>query len=62
MKKQSSECTHIIPLLKIIIGKHFKVFHKFADAADQYIKLLSWYKFSDGDKEYDEKQDTDNIF
>ena len=27
MKKQSSECTHIISVLKMIFGKHFKVFH-----------------------------------
>ena len=45
MKKQSSECTHIFLLLRLIIGKHFKVFHKFADAADKYITLLTWQLF-----------------
>ena len=37
MKKQGSECTLIISLLKNIFGKHFKVFQKFADIADKFI-------------------------
>lgn len=37
MKKQGSECTRIISLLKNIFGKHFKVFYKFADIADEFI-------------------------
>ena len=41
MKKQGSECVRIISLLKKIFGKIFKVFHKFADAANEFMKLFS---------------------
>ena len=42
MKKQGSECTRIISLLKKIFGKHFfKVLQKFVDTADKFIKLAS---------------------
>ena len=41
MKKQISECVHIILLLKKIFGKHFKVFYKFADTANEFIKIFS---------------------
>ena len=45
MKKQSSECTRIISLLKEIFAKHFKVFHKLADIADKFIKLFSLHVY-----------------
>ena len=41
MKKQGSEYTRIILLLKKVFGKPFKVFHKFANTADEFIKLFS---------------------
>lgn len=42
MKRQGSECTRIISLLKKIFGKHFfKVLRKFVDTADKFIKLAS---------------------
>ena len=39
MKKQGSECTRVISLLKKIFGKHFKVLNKLADTADNFIDL-----------------------
>ena len=41
MKKQGSEYVCIISLLKKIYGKHSKVFHKFANASNEFIKLFS---------------------
>ena len=41
IKKQGSKCVHIISLLKEIFGKHFKVYHKFGDSANGFIKLFS---------------------
>ena len=41
MKKQVSEFTWVIPLLKKIFGKHFKVFYKFEDLFDEFIKFSS---------------------
>lgn len=42
MKEQSSECVRIFSLLKKkIFGKHFTVFHKFADTPNEFIKLSS---------------------
>ena len=35
MKTQGGECTRIISLLKVILGKHFKVFHKITNTADE---------------------------
>ena len=45
MKKWSSEGTRLISLLKKIFGKHFKVYHKLAEAADNFIKLFSLYPY-----------------
>ena len=39
MKKQGSEWLRIILLLKRTFGKNYKVFDKFTDAADGFIKL-----------------------
>ena len=41
MKKQGSECYCIISLLKKIFGRHFVVFHKFADTDNKFIELFS---------------------
>ena len=38
MQKQSSRHISIISLLKEIFGKHFSVFHVFADTADKFTK------------------------
>ena len=43
MKKQISKFTRIISLLKKIFGKHFKVFQKFTDTADRFIKVLDFF-------------------
>ena len=43
MKKQGSECVRIISLLQKIFGKQSKVFYKFADTANKFIKLFSLY-------------------
>ena len=40
MKKQVSEFTWVIPLLKKIFGKHFKLFYKFEDPFDEFIKFF----------------------
>ena len=40
-KKQGSECNGINSFKKNIFGKHFKVFHKFADSADKCLKFFS---------------------
>ena len=45
MKKQVSECTRIISLFKKVFGKHFKVFHKFANTADEFIMPFSLWLF-----------------
>ena len=37
MKKQGSECVHFISPLKKNFGKHFKIFHTFADASNEFI-------------------------
>lgn len=39
MKKQGSECIRIIPSLKNILGKHFNVFHNFAEAAKNLLSF-----------------------
>ena len=41
MKKQGNECAHITSLLKKILGKRFKVFHKLLDTANEFIKVFS---------------------
>ena len=41
MKKHGSECVRIILLLKKIFKKHFKVFNKFADTANEFINSSS---------------------
>ena len=41
MKKQGSECTRIISLLKKIFGKHLNVFQMFSYTADKFIQLFS---------------------
>ena len=40
MKKQVSEFTWVIPLLKKIFGKYFKLFYKFEDPFDEFIKFF----------------------
>jgi len=41
MKKQGSEHQRILSLMKKIYGKHQKVFSKFADTANNFIKIFS---------------------
>ena len=41
MKKHGSACVCFILLLKKILGKQFKVFHKFADTANEFTRLFS---------------------
>ena len=45
MKKQGSECSCIISLLKQLFGKRFKEFHKFVDTANEFIKVFSLQLF-----------------
>ena len=44
MKKEASECTHILLLLKNNSGKHFKLFDKFTDTADSFSQPLKRLK------------------
>ena len=45
MKKQGSECSCIVSLLKQLFGKRFKEFHKFVDTANEFIKVFSLQLF-----------------
>ena len=38
MKKQGSDYVRIISLMKKIFGKRVKVFHNFADTANEFVK------------------------
>ena len=54
IKKHGIECNRNISLLKKIFYKHFRVFHKFADAAnEQYfvfkLEFLSWISLEDSE-------------
>ena len=40
-KSKVVNCVRITPLLEMIFGKLFKVFNKFADTANEFIKLFS---------------------
>ena len=40
--KSGSECTHSIWSLRKMFRKHFKLFHKFADTVDEFIKRFSF--------------------
>ena len=42
MKKQGDEYTHFISLLNKTFGKHFIVFHKSADDANEFMRFSSF--------------------
>ena len=42
MKKQGDEYTHFVSLLNKTFGKHFIVFHKSADDANEFIRFSSF--------------------
>ena len=44
MKKWCSECVRIISLLKKIFGKHFEIFHEFADIANEFNRHVYMYR------------------